>query len=95
VFPGKKFNEVLKKNKECEVDLEKKEYENLSIQAKDLLRRMLEKDPARRITAADALRHEYFTAGRSLKKAPSTDDLYAMENTNKKDAEDLPNIREK
>ena len=56
---------------------------------------MLEKDPARRITAADALRHEYFTAGRSLKKAPSTDDLYAMENTNKKDAEDLPNIREK
>lgn len=31
VFPGKKFNEVLKKNKECEIDFEKKEYENLSV----------------------------------------------------------------
>jgi hypothetical protein len=31
VFPGKKFNDVLKKNKACEIDFSKKEYENLSI----------------------------------------------------------------
>jgi hypothetical protein len=37
VFPGNKFNEVLKKNKLCEINLEKKEYENLSVHSKDLL----------------------------------------------------------
>ncbi len=31
VFPGKKFNDVLKKNKACEIDFSKKEYDNLSI----------------------------------------------------------------
>ena len=31
VFPGKKFNDVLSKNKLCEIDFAKKEYENLSI----------------------------------------------------------------
>lgn len=60
VFPGKKFNDVLKKNKACEIDLEKPEYENLSLQAKDLLRRMLEKEPFRRISAKDAKQHAYF-----------------------------------
>lgn len=30
VFPGKKFNDVLKKNKLCEVDLNQKLYENLT-----------------------------------------------------------------
>lgn len=61
MFPGKKFNEVLKKNKLCEIDLEKKEYENLSMEAKDLLRHMLEKDPSQRISAQEALQHAYFT----------------------------------
>ena len=37
VFPGKKFNEVLKKNREAEIDFSKNIYENLSIHAKSLL----------------------------------------------------------
>ena len=51
VFPGNKFNDVLKKNKECEINLEKKEYETLSLAAKDLLAQLLEKDPKKRITS--------------------------------------------
>lgn len=91
VFPGKKFNEVLKKNKICEIDLEKKEYDNLSMSAKDLLRRMLEKEPLKRISAVEALQHPYFTSTK-LKKAPSTDDLYSLDS---REVDDLPNIREK
>ncbi len=45
VFTGQKFNEVLRKNKLCEIDFEKKEYDNLSYFAKDLLVKMLQKDP--------------------------------------------------
>ena len=37
VFPGKKFNDVLKKNKICEINWNKKEYENLNANCKNLL----------------------------------------------------------
>jgi len=37
VFPGKKFNEVLKKNKDCKINLNGPSYEFLSPEAKDLL----------------------------------------------------------
>jgi hypothetical protein len=36
-----KFNDVLKKNKACEIDFQKREYDNLSIEAKDLLMKLL------------------------------------------------------
>ena len=51
VFPGKKFNDVLKKNKICDINFDRKEYENLSFNAKDLLIKLLQKDPKKRITA--------------------------------------------
>lgn len=51
---------------------------------------MLEKEPSKRITADEALHHAYFS-GRSLKKAPSTDDLYAES----KEGDELPKVREK
>lgn len=41
VFPGKKFNEVLKKNKTCEINLEGSKFEFVSLEAKDLLSKML------------------------------------------------------
>jgi len=41
VFPGKKFHEVLQRNRDCEIDFEKKVYRTLTDETKDLLRRML------------------------------------------------------
>lgn len=54
VFPGKKFNEVLKKNKECVISLEGPAYEFISKEAKDLMLKMLKKDPKERISAEEA-----------------------------------------
>jgi len=41
VFPGKKFNEVLKKNKDCKINLTGSAYEFMAPDAKDLLIKML------------------------------------------------------
>jgi hypothetical protein len=57
VFPGNKFNEVLKKNKECIVDFNKKEIDQSSRDCKDLLIRMLEKDPIKRINVLEIQKH--------------------------------------
>jgi hypothetical protein len=37
IFIGKKFNDVLKKNKACEINWNRKEYDNLSVHCKNLL----------------------------------------------------------
>ncbi|EGR29214.1 protein kinase domain protein [Ichthyophthirius multifiliis] len=60
VFVGTKFNEVLNLNKECKIDFTQKMYTELPENALDLLKKMLEKDPKRRITAQEALNHQYF-----------------------------------
>ena len=64
VFPGKQFNEVLKLNKACVIDWNHYKYDFLQQEefhlAGDLLKKMLEKNPALRITAKKALNHEYF-----------------------------------
>lgn len=41
VFPGKKFNDVLKKNKDCNINLSHNKYDNLDNEIKDLLSLML------------------------------------------------------
>ena len=37
LFSGKKFNKILKKNKACEIDLNKPGYDFIDERAKDLL----------------------------------------------------------
>ena len=66
-FPGKTYNEVLAENRACNINFEQTEYKRLPSastyivnSALDLLRRMLDKSPQTRITAKDALQHQFF-----------------------------------
>ncbi|EGR33427.1 protein kinase domain protein [Ichthyophthirius multifiliis] len=94
VFPGNKFNDVLKKNKEANIDFTRKIYENISLPAKNLLKQILQKEPMQRITPQQALENIYFKQNQ-FKKAPSFDlaqkDFYEIENIQKNEE----NIRSK
>ena len=59
-FFGQSAEEVSKKIVERELAFTDKEWLGVSYEAKDLLARLLEKDPVKRITAQEALRHEWF-----------------------------------
>lgn len=60
VFSARDYNEILRKNKQCKVVFAKKLWENISPEAQDLCKRMLQKDPAYRVTAVEALNHKWF-----------------------------------
>jgi len=58
-FDGRSFKEILQKNKNCQVDFESSSLK-VNPAARDLLMRMLDKNPETRITARDALKHPFF-----------------------------------
>jgi len=61
VFRGYNLNEILLKNKNCDVEYPAKYWQKISDKAKDLVSKMLTKDPAKRITTEEALAHSWFT----------------------------------
>lgn len=75
VFPGSQFKDVLQKNKLCAINFDKNIYDPLSKQAKDLLMRMLDKNPETRITTSEALKHPFFTLKDKLAKMPSFEEV--------------------
>ncbi|EGR32072.1 protein kinase domain protein [Ichthyophthirius multifiliis] len=68
LFIGKKFNEVLKLNKECNINFLDKSFQDLPFDTLDLLQKMLEKNPSNRISAEDALKHSYFKNEKEKRK---------------------------
>ena len=59
-FDGKSFKEILRKNKKCQIEFDLKTL-NPSSPAYDLLKKMLAKDPANRLSAKQALNHGFFS----------------------------------
>lgn len=57
-FDGKSFREILQKNKKCQINFNHKSLDQKS-PAVDLLKKMLEKDPKKRISAEEALEHPF------------------------------------
>lgn len=54
------FNEVIKLNKLCKVEFSEKAWSNVSQNARELVELMLERDPAKRISCEEALKHDWF-----------------------------------
>ncbi|CDW82463.1 protein kinase domain containing protein [Stylonychia lemnae] len=59
-FPGGNIHEILMKNKRGDVQYPPKYWEKISVEAKDLVGKMLQKDPRNRINAKEALQHQWF-----------------------------------
>jgi serine/threonine protein kinase len=61
LFTGKTGQEIIAANRECDTVLSGGDFERLSNKEVDLMRRMLQREPEMRISAAQALRHPYLT----------------------------------
>ena len=59
-FNGDSDEEILKKILQNHLDLEKYPWSVISLKAKDLIKKLLETDTKKRITAEEALNHEWF-----------------------------------
>ena len=61
LFKGNSPDEILNKNMKCEYQFCDRQWENISMTAKDLVQKLLVEDPSQRITARDALLHPWFS----------------------------------
>eukprot|EP00825_Cyclidium_porcatum_P030592 TRINITY_DN3239_c0_g1_i2.p1 TRINITY_DN3239_c0_g1~~TRINITY_DN3239_c0_g1_i2.p1 ORF type:complete len:417 (+),score=70.69 TRINITY_DN3239_c0_g1_i2:527-1777(+) len=60
-FYSTKYEEIVQKNLKCQIEYSKPEFkQQLSAEAIDLLKNLLEKNPAKRFTALQALQHPWF-----------------------------------
>jgi len=95
-FHGKTYNEILLKNKNCEIRFNFKEMGlRLSEQAIDLMKKMLERDPAVRIGSHQALEHEWMINGGNFETEKSSP-VYlssAQENMKKFQEENRFNVK--
>jgi len=60
-FRGETNKEVFKSIRKANISMKEPEFERISKEFKDFIRRVLCPDPNKRITAAEALRHPWFT----------------------------------
>lgn len=62
VFNGDNWKEKFIRNKECCIDFGSEVYKGASHNCLDFIKKMLEKDPKRRITATEALAHPFLAS---------------------------------
>ena len=60
-FQGKSEEEIFQKIKKCQYNFNPKEFNDVSNNCKDLIKKLLEPKKKKRIKASDALKHPFFT----------------------------------
>jgi serine/threonine protein kinase len=60
-FYGECEKELIAENSEAKVDYPRVDWESVSLEGRDLVERMLERDPSKRIVASKALEHPWIT----------------------------------
>ncbi|CAD8076224.1 unnamed protein product [Paramecium sonneborni] len=73
-FPGKSYSTVVKQNRDATVDFKIKQLQQAPNQAMDLLKKMLEKDPNKRISASDCLKHPFLAETNNQMNEDSAND---------------------
>ncbi|OMJ86411.1 hypothetical protein SteCoe_12068 [Stentor coeruleus] len=76
-FTGKDVGDVLLKNRKCMLSFSEKRWKKTSEYAVDLVKRLMDPNPATRLSSAEALRHPWFyqhTKKRSI-ETPMTNDI--------------------
>jgi len=63
---------MLRKNKECIILYDEKNWGHISTEALDLVKSLLEIDPDKRVKAGDALKHKWFLMDHNKSKDLST-----------------------
>ncbi len=64
-FEGDNNKEIFKRILQQKLDFDPDDWDIISLEAKDLIGRMLQKEPACRISAIDALNHPWFALSHS------------------------------
>jgi serine/threonine protein kinase len=59
-FPGNQMQEIIMKNKICDISYPPKHWDKISLNAKDLCQSLLKKNPDERMSSGDALLHPWF-----------------------------------
>lgn len=71
LFPGSRYEEVYKKNKNLDFDIKEAVIKQFHLHAMGLLRNMLCEKPEIRIKASEALLHQFFEPYSSSKQKKS------------------------
>ncbi|KAK3927813.1 Serine/threonine-protein kinase 17A [Frankliniella fusca] len=70
-FGGETKQETFCNISQCRLDFPDDLFEDVSDNAKDLMRKLIVKDPKRRLSASECLRHHWFAAQESVAASPS------------------------
>jgi calcium-dependent protein kinase len=79
-FKCKKKEETIQKILNHEIDYEDIIWNDISANAKDLVKKLLDKDPFRRISADHALKHSWFLNNRERVQAKNTEFIKSLSN---------------